>query len=377
MAWVEGRRSCPDGREEAVRVRVKEDRIAEIRPYRGGGDLPALCPGFVDIHVHGGGRADTMDATEEAFAAICRTHARFGTTSLLLTTVTDAPERIEAVLAEARRFAAKRPEGGARVAGVHLEGPFLNPEKAGAQRRDRMIAPDGELAARWFAAGVVKMITLAPELPGAHAVAALAKARGVVAAAGHTQATERDMAAAAAAGFSHITHLCNAMRPLLHREVGPIGHAVADAAFTGDMICDGVHLDPPMVRTLARAIGSERLCLITDAIRAAAVGPGAYDLGGLAVEVKDGACRLPDGTLAGSVLTMNRAWRLVQQFAGVARRDAEAMASANPASVLGLAGTGVLAEGAAADLVALDAGGDVLWTMVGGCTVYERGREGA
>ena len=373
MRWIEGNRSSPHGTVEAVRIGVDGGRIAQVVPYgTADGDLPVLSPGFVDIHVHGGGGADAMDASEGAFARICETHARFGTTSLLLTTVTDTPEQVDAVLRTAGDFIAHEPTG-ARAVGVHLEGPFLNPAKAGAQRGDRMMDADPALAARWFATGVVRMITMAPERSGAHEVARLAQARGVLVSAGHTEATVADMQSAARAGFSHVTHLCNAMRPLLHRDVGPIGHVVADGAFTGDLICDGIHLDRTMVKTLVRAIGHERLMLITDAIRAAAVGAGEYDLGGLRVTVQDGACRLANGTLAGSVLTMNRAWRMLQEFADVPQFAADAMAAANPAKRIGLARKGRIEVGYDADIVALDTEADVLWTMVGGHVVYERG----
>lgn len=373
MKWLEGNRSLPDGAAQAVRIGIEGGRIVEVRAYGSAdGDLPTLSPGFVDIHVHGGGGADTMDATEDAFARICATHARFGTTSLLLTTVTEAPEQVDAALRAARDFLGREPTG-ARAVGVHLEGPFLNPARAGAQRKDRMVDADPDLAAAWFATGVVRMITMAPERNGTHDVARLAHSRGILVAAGHTEASAADMGRAAQAGFSHVTHLCNAMRPLLHRDVGPIGHVVEDGAFTGDLICDGIHLDRAMVKTLMRAIGPERLMLITDAIRAAAVGAGEYDLGGQRVTVKDGACRLADGTLAGSILTMNRAWRLVQEFAGASRFAADAMAATNPAACIGLAKKGRLKEGYDADIAALDAGADVLWTMVGGRVVYERG----
>ena len=374
MKWMEGNRSLPDGTFGAVRIGVDGGKIVEVRVYDAAGrDLPTLCPGFVDIHVHGGGGADTMDATEDAFARICATHARFGTTSLLLTTVTEAPEQVDSVLRAAADFIRRDETIGARAVGVHLEGPFLNPVKAGAQRKDLMMDADPGLANSWFDAGIVRMITMAPEREGAHEVARLAHSRGILVSAGHTEASAVDMRQAALNGFSHVTHLCNAMRPLHHRNVGPIGHVVDDEAFTGDLICDGVHLDGAMIKTLVRAIGPERLMLITDAIRAAAVGAGEYDLGGQRVTVKDGACRLADGTLAGSVLTMNRAWRLLQQFTGISRFAADAMAAANPAARVGLAGKGRLEAGYDADVVALDDDAEVLWTMVGGRTVYERG----
>lgn len=367
---VEGVRLTARG-PQAVRVEVAGDgRIAAVTPLRGArrDALPTLVPGFVDIHVHGGGGADTMDATADAFERIAATHARFGTTTLLLTTVAATAEEIDQVIAQAAR-SMQAGGGGARIAGVHLEGPFLDPEHAGAQRRDRIVPPLLPLASRWFATGVVRVITLAPELPGAHAVAALAREHGVVAAAGHTGAGAAELAAAAEAGFSHVTHLCNAMRPFLHRDVGPVGQVIEDGRFTADLICDGVHVHPAMVRALCRTIGTGRLLLITDAIRAAAMPDGIYDLGGLPVRLQGDQCRLADGTLAGSVLTMLGAFERVQRLADVSPYVAQRLCAENPARRIGLGGRRI-AAGREADLVCLDGEGTVLWTMVRGRKVY-------
>lgn len=373
MRWLEGNRSLPGGGSAAVRIGVDGGRICELRDYpEAGDDLPDISPGFIDVHVHGGGGGDVMDATPEAFSAVCESHARHGTTTLLLTTVTQTPDRIGRVLDAVQGYMREEPSG-ARVAGVHLEGPFLHPERAGAQRPDLMIDPDADLAQRWFETGVVRWITMAPDRPGAQIVASMAARYGIVVAAGHTNVDAAGLGVAAAWGYSHVTHLCNAMRPVLHRAVGPVGHVVEDESFTGELICDGIHLEAAMVKLLVRGIGYERLLLITDAIRAADREPGLYDLGGLTVEVKDGACRLADGTLAGSVLTMDRACRLVQRFADVDRAKAEVMAAANPARRLGLARKGRIELGFDADLVAHDGGAEAVWTMVGGRMVHERG----
>lgn len=333
---------------------------------------PILAPGFIDIHVHGGGGADTMDATEAAFEQIATTHAKFGTTSLLLTTVTETPEAIAHVLEAAKRYQAN-PGPGANVVGVHLEGPFLNPAKAGAQRADLMRDPAVELTQQWLTSGLVRLITIAPELPGALAVARLARDGGVVVSAGHTNATFNQMAIAHQAGFSHVTHLCNAMPPLLHREAGPIGYAIDNEHMTGDLICDNIHLTAPMVKALVRAIGTERLILITDAMRAANMPDGEYDLGGLAVRLQNGACRLLDGTLAGSVLTMSEAVTQAAKLGGISRREAIAMASRNPADKLRLQRKGRIEVGCDADIVGIgESSGQIIWTMVGGRIVYQR-----
>lgn len=357
---------------DTVALTVDGERIAGVETYRDRGeDLPLLSPGFIDVHVHGGGGADTMDATREAFATIAQTHARGGTTGLLLTTVTGLPGDIEAVLSTVSTVMEDRPDG-ASVLGIHLEGPFLNPDRAGAQRRDLMVEPDAALADQWFASGTVRMITMAPERPGAHEVARMAAQRGILVAAGHTDAHATDMAAARQAGFSHVTHLCNAMRPLLHRDVGPIGHVIDDEDYTGDLICDGVHVAPAMLKALIRSIGTDRLLLITDAMRAAAMGDGTYDLGGSPVQVSGGVCRQADGALAGSVLTMVQAVRRAQAMTGISLAQAVQMASWNPAQRLRLPRKGRLEIGYDADIVCLDDGDEPLWTMVQGRLVHER-----
>ncbi|MHB1629656.1 MAG: N-acetylglucosamine-6-phosphate deacetylase, partial [Bacilli bacterium] len=369
---IEGNAVNAQGQLRTVAMQTEDGRIASLREYGdANSSLPLLMAGFIDIHVHGGGGSDTMEATADAFEQIASTHARFGTTALLLTTVTESPEKIAAVLDGVHRYMAL-PGKGAQVLGVHLEGPFIHPSKAGAQRPDLIMDPNEQLAHTWFSSGVVRMITLAPERPGAHAVSRLAAERGVVAAVGHTTAQWEDMQAARAAGFSHVTHLCNAMPGFHHRDVGPIGYTVMDDAMTADLICDGIHVSAAMVAALCRSIGEERLMLITDAIAAAAAAPGRYELGGLPVWVEGGACRLQDGTLAGSVLTMAHAVRMVQRLAGVSMARAQRMASENPARRLSLARKGRLEEGYDADVAAFSSEDFApVWTMVGGRTVYE------
>ncbi len=371
MQHVEGNRVRYGDKLETVQISFSAGRIQSIKTYRDvAASLPRIFPGFVDIHIHGGGGADTMDATTQAFETIARTHARYGTTTLLLTSVTESPDRIGDVLQAAKSYLREKHDG-ANVAGVHLEGPFINPAKAGAQRKDSILQPDCKLSEQWFASGVVKMITMAPEQPFAHDVARLARSKGIVVAAGHTMATAADLEAAKEAGFHHITHLCNAMRPFLHRDVGPIGIVVDDLSYTADFICDGVHIQGSMLKALIRGIGTNRLMLITDAIRAAAMGDGMYELGGQPVRVEDGVCKLADDTLAGSVLTMSRAIQKLQVLAGVSLYMAQRLSSTNAARLLGLPRKGKIAVGYDADLVCLDETCKVLSTIVGGQCVYE------
>lgn len=311
-----------------------------------------------------------MDGTDRAFETIARTHARYGTTSLLLTTMTETIDRTSEIIDRAHAYASQY-AGGANVLGIHAEGPFIHPNKAAAQRMDAIVDPDPDVAERWFRTGFVKMMTLAPELPLAHEVAVIGKKYGVLMAVGHTTASYEDMEAARNFGFSHITHLCNAMNGFGHREVGPIGHIIDNESYTADLIGDGRHIHPAMLKALIRSIGIERLSLITDAIRATDLGDGEYDLGGQRVTVKDGVSRLKNGSFAGSVLTMAKAVANLQTLTGVSLYDAQTLASTNPARRLGLAHKGRLMEGFDADMVAIDPRGEVLWTMVDGSVVYQ------
>ncbi|KPV43086.1 N-acetylglucosamine-6-phosphate deacetylase [Alicyclobacillus ferrooxydans] len=373
MQRFEGNRVGPDGSIQTIVLEVNDGQIQSVKTYDQVDEtLPFIVPGFIDVHVHGGGGADTMDATNAAFSTIAQSHAKTGTTSLLLTTVTESVDAIDKVVTLAQEFIAAGAEVGAGVIGVHLEGPFIHPEKRGAQRQDMIIDPDPVLASRWFDSGVVKMITMAPERPHALEVARLAMEQGIVVAAGHTKVGSEGLYAAGKCGFSHITHLCNAMDPFLHRNVGPVGHIIEDEGYTGDMICDGIHLSAAMVKALVRSIGTHRLMLITDAMRAANFRDGKYDLGGLQVSVENGECRLEDGTLAGSVLTMARAYKMVQKLAGITAREAEQMASTNPARKIGLDKKGRIKVGYDADLAFLDNAGDVIRTVVGGKIVFEK-----
>ncbi|MFC4597036.1 N-acetylglucosamine-6-phosphate deacetylase [Cohnella hongkongensis] len=336
-----------------------------------------IFPGFIDVHVHGGGGADVMDASSDALDTISRTHGARGTTGWLATTVTqsaDATDRaIDAVVEYMK--SGRNGKVGAAALGIHLEGPFLNPKLRGAHREDGVRLPDMEQFVRWCerAEGAVKMITLAPELEGAQELIQEAVRRGVVVSAGHSDATWRDMEKATEWGVSHVTHLFNAMRPLHHREPGIVAFALGSAAVTADLIVDGIHLHPGVVDLALASKGAGKLLLITDAMRAACLGDGEYDIGGLPVQVVKGEARLQDGTLAGSLLTLDEAFRRMVAHHRVSLADASGMASANPAALLRLdPHTGRIAEEMKADLVQLRPNRSVGWTMVNGNFVYGR-----
>lgn len=350
-------------------VAVDRDRIAAVGtgepPGMGALDLRGLllCPGFVDLHIHGAFGADLMAGGVGAVSAGLPRH---GCTSFLPTTVTASwGETLAAVTALAA--AAEHPPEGARPAGIHLEGPFLNPARRGMQVPEHMRPPDDAAVDALLEAGhgQVRQVTLAPELPGGLEAVRRLAARGVVVALAHSDASFEQAVAAAEAGARHVTHCFNAMRPLHHREPGLAGAALALPGLTAEVIADGVHVHPAMLRVLWRARGWRRLAVVTDAMPGAGAPEGRYRFGGQDVTVRGGAARLHDGTLAGSVLTMDRAVATMVA-AGAPPRQAVAMASRVPAAIAGLSDVGALAPGRRADVLGLTPDLGVAWVMIGG-----------
>jgi N-acetylglucosamine-6-phosphate deacetylase len=342
-------------------LRTEGGRIAAI----GEGEPPApatyrghwVLPGFIDMHVHGGGGASFTEGGPRDARRAAAFHRAHGTTRIIASLVTaPVPELTDRLT----MLAGLADEG--VIAGIHLEGPFLSPVRCGAQNPRYLIAPDVGTFEKLRAAarGWLKMITIAPELPGAAGVIRAAAAAGVIAAAGHTDASAEVTAAAVAAGVSHATHLCNGMRPLGHRDPGPVG-ALLDQPVTCEVIADGTHLHDTVIRLIARAAGRDNLVLITDAIAAAGMADGTYRLGGLAVTVTAGVARLAAvpgerlGAIAGSTVTMDQVVRHAVTATGLPVPDVAAAASTTPARRLGQAGeTGALRPGLSADLVLLD-----------------------
>jgi N-acetylglucosamine-6-phosphate deacetylase len=353
---VAGRVLTPGGLVPA-RVRFGERILAvELDDGVGGPAAAIVAPGFVDEHVHGGGGGDAMDG-EEGVRALARHHLRHGTTTLLPTTLTAPWDDVLSALRGVAAVAAAPADDEAAVLGAHLEGPFVSPGRLGAQPPFAVDATP-ERVAEILALGVVRLATVAPEVPGMLASVATWAAAGVRLNVGHTRADAAAVeaflgAVRAAGGRAGATHLFNAMGGLEGRAPGPVGALLGDADAAIELICDGHHVAAASVRTAWRA-ARERLVLITDAIRASGMRDGTTELGGRPVTVIEGAARLPDGTLAGSMLTMDAAVRGAVA-AGVPLEAALFAASTAPARYLGLDGRGVLEAGARADLVVLTA----------------------
>lgn len=368
LVLAAGRVVTPDGVLTDGAVDIADGRIRAVGPASSGArrfDGCTIVAGFVDIHVHGGEGSTMTTGDPDAVVRAAEFHRTHGTTTTVASFVT-AP--IGELSDSAARLAAWLDTGGAdgaggrpHVAGIHYEGPFLATSRCGAQNPAYLIDPTPESGARLIdAAGRwLRMMTIAPERPGAIELVAAVVAAGAVAAIGHTDATWEQARQAIGAGATVATHLGNAMPPFLHRAPGPIGACLDAPEVTCELIADGHHLHDAFLGVAARAKGGEGIALITDAIAAAGRPDGRYVLGGLDVEVSDGAARLVTddghpGSLAGSTLTMDAAFRRLVAL-GVPLVTASAAASTTPARVLGLGGeTGAIRPGLRADLVVLD-----------------------
>ncbi len=312
------------------------------------GSQQIVLPGFVDTHVHGGGGCDTMECGN-AIHRIARTHARYGTTSLLATTMTAPMNEIEGAMRAIAPFCHKRPQGTARVLGVHLEGPYINPDKLGAQPNFTRL-PSIEEILSLHALAPIRLVTLAPELSGvANLIAPLHQA-GFRIQIGHTDGTYEDGVAALEHGASGFTHLFNAMTGLHHRAPGIVGAALAHTDYA-EIIPDLVHVHPGAIRIALRAV--PRLFCVTDSTAAAGMPDGVYKLGRHSVTKCLGGVRLADGTLAGSTLTMDQALRNLVSL-GLSIEEASHRTATHAASYLGLPDRGRLAKGTHADITVFD-----------------------
>ena len=362
-------------------VEVSDGRVLSIRP-QSESEIPAgterldfpgatLAPAFLDVHIHGGAGHDVMEATPEALAKVSGFLASRGTGKFLATTVTaplDTTLRSLSGLAGLIDAAKEDNWQGARPLGIHLEGPFLSHAKRGVHPPEHLLAPEISTFDRMFEAaeGHVRLITLAPELPGAVELAAHATAKGVRVSVGHSNATAAETKAAIAAGASSATHTFNAMRALDHREPGILGTVLTTDSLYAELICDGIHVDPALVPLWWRAKGGKRGILVTDAMSAAGMPDGEYMLGGFPVHVADGRATA-NGVLAGSVLTLDRALKNFVVFTGATVEHALPLVTRNPAAMTGLGDfAGTLRAGGLADFVALGEDGALAASVIGG-----------
>jgi N-acetylglucosamine-6-phosphate deacetylase len=356
-----------DGRIASISTRAAKEAPGDAQVI----DFPGstLGPALFDVHNHGAKGHDVMEATPAALDAIGSFLSSRGTGSYLATTVT-APLNTTLWSLSGLAKLLERPAiaGQARPIGIHLEGPFLSHSKRGVQPAEHLLAPDIATFDRFFEAaeGHIRLMTLAPELPGAVELTAHATARGVRVSLGHSNATAAETRAAIAAGAVSATHTFNAMRPLDHREPGILGTVLTCDTLFAEMICDGIHTAREMAKLWWRAKGPERAILVTDAMSAAGMPDGEYQLGGFAVQVANGRAMVGD-TLAGSVLTLDRALANFVEFTGAPLEQALRLATVNPAAMTGLGDqAGSVAVGQPASLVAVDRAGKLVGSVVNG-----------
>lgn len=333
-----------------------------------------IAPGYIDIHVHGGGGSDVMDGDYEAINQIAIAHSHFGTTSFLPTTMTMDKNKIIGSLRTI--YEAKlRGTGGAEILGVNLEGPYINPEKKGAQREIDIREPSiKEFAELNKASGnLIRLVTIAPEMLEAIEFIKYLHKQGIIASIGHSNATYVQTQAGIKAGLSHVTHTFNAMRGLHHREPGVVGAVLTSSELTVEIIADGVHIHPIILKIITQIRENEKIVLITDSTKATGMKEGTYDLGGQEVTVAKGQARLKNGTLAGSVLTMDKAVKNMTNKVGISLPKAIQMASFNPAKSIGIDDKkGSLEPGKDADIVILNKNLETELTIVAGKIVYRK-----
>ena len=328
-----------------------------------------VSPGFIDIHIHGSGGYDTMDATTKALKVISSTIATNGVTAYLPTTMTMDRASIYNAL-NAVREAMSLEIKGARILGVHMEGPFINEKYKGAQRADNIIKPDYSIIKDYL--DIIKLITLAPEKDENHSFIKKVKGNSkITLSIGHSDASYEEAIKAIEDGITHATHTFNAMTPLNHRKPGIVG-AIFTSDITCELIADTIHVHPAIFNILLNTKRKDKLVLITDSMRAGCMKSGTYDLGGQEVMVKNGAAKLQDGTLAGSVLTLNKAVKNMLKHCDLEIYEAVAMATLIPAKVINMDyKKGSLEVGKDADIIIFDKEIDIFTTIVEGNIVFE------
>ena len=351
------------GTPEEVRIPEAAERLDASRFV--------VTPGFIDPHIHGCGGVDIMSGTFKALNAVSRMLARHGTTAFLPTTVSSPPEILTQVVDQLGK-SLSAPFDGAKPLGIHLEGPFISAEKRGTHKSSHIASPDPALLENWIRLSnrSVRLLTVAPELAGIDQLQTVAENLGVTVAMGHSNATFDEAHAAADRGVCYAVHTFNAMRGFGHRDPGIVGEVLADDRIFAEIICDGIHVDPAVIRTFARAKGEARVLLVTDGISATDMPDGQYRLGEDKVQVIGGVCRDSEGRLAGSTLTQEIALRNFAEWSGWTFEKALLGLTLNPARALKLEKKGMLEPDCDADLAILDPDFHVVMTFVGGRKVF-------
>ncbi|PAD24964.1 N-acetylglucosamine-6-phosphate deacetylase [Niallia circulans] len=336
-----------------------------------------LIPGFIDIHIHGANNADAMDASQQALEIMAETLPKEGTTSFLATTMTQEVESIENALTSIAQYVETADQSGkAEIIGIHLEGPFISEKRVGAQPVQSVKKPNVELFKKWqtLSNNQIKLVTMAPEEDENFELVRYLKAENIVPSIGHSDAVYEQVLSSIQAGVNHVTHLFNGMRGLHHRDPGVAGAALLHSELMAEMIVDGVHIHPEIVKLAFLQKGADHIILITDSMRAKWLADGISSLGGQKVIVRDGKALLENGSLAGSTLKMKDAINNMMNFTGCSLQDVVKMASYNPAKQIGvLDKKGSIAKGKDADLVVLDENNQVALTICKGKIVYSNG----
>ncbi|HYR85325.1 MAG TPA: N-acetylglucosamine-6-phosphate deacetylase [Terriglobia bacterium] len=362
---IEGSSIAEVGAAESVRIPAGAQKIDASQFI--------VTPGFIDPHIHGCGGVDVMEGTYESLNAVSHVVARHGTTAFLPTTVSSPPEMLTAAIEKLGSLMTKTFDG-ARPLGIHLEGPFISAARRGTHKAANVLAPDAELFGKWIRASnhSLRLVTIAPELDGIEQVMGIARDSGITVAMGHSNATLEEANTAAGRGVCYAVHTFNAMREFSHRDPGIVGEVLSDDRVFAEIIADGVHVDPAVVRFFARAKGKARVLLVTDAISATDMPDDRYVLGTDTVNVVNGVCRDSEGRLAGSTLTQEVALKNFIEWTDWAFEEALLGLTLNPARALKLERKGALEPGADADIAVLDTRFRVMKTFVAGKMVFDR-----
>ncbi len=333
-----------------------------------------VLPGFIDQHTHGGGGSDGMDGANKDIRNIAETAAKEGTTTFLVTTMTQSVDNVTTALKAVKQYRSEPKSYGARVEGVHLEGPFIAPSHKGAQPLEYIASPKNEVFDKYNEASgnCIKIVTLAPEIEGMSEFIKHLHENGVVASIGHSSAKVTDVENAINAGASNVTHTYNAQSALHHREIGVVGSAMLYDELNCEVIADTIHVSVPALKLLVKNKPHDKISLITDSMRAKGLPDGESELGGQKVFVSGGEARLADGTLAGSTLKMNVAIKNMVEKVGLSLTDAVDLATLNPARMLNILDVaGSIKEGKRADFAVIDKDFNVLMTIRDGEIIYK------